>query len=209
MLAYSHQITSVAVVEGYCLVNHVAAMEGFLSGIVILAATDVGALLPDIDQNNSKINQKLPLNLGKYFEHRGITHSLLGWFIFSVIAFLLLDSIQYFSIDNPWTQDFAGCIFCGLSAGYFLHLLEDSFSQAGIRWWQPWSDFDHYAFKKYRVVLRPVHHYIEDENGHQIPCRHFWGRGYAVGSDGEKKFAKVMTGLVVVMTVVWLFELIF
>lgn len=76
-------------------------------------------------------------------------------------------------------------VWCGLSVGYFLHLLEDSFSVAGIRWFNPFTPYDEWAYEHYHTLMRPVNYYDKIDNGKKVPVRHWWGRGYETGSDDE------------------------
>lgn len=90
----------------------------------------VGSILPDIDEPKSFIGRRtrgISDLINWSFGHRGITHSLLA---FIIILILCLTFRTFFSF--------------GLAIGYFLHLIEDSFSVSGIKWLAP---FDKRAFK--------------------------------------------------------------
>ena len=96
-----------------------------------LIAVAIGAILPDIDEPNSIAGKKtktfsnfLKANSG----HRGITHSLLA---LAIVAALLYVAHRAVGVSFAWAAF--------LALGYFLHLLEDSFSKAGIAWLQPFS----------------------------------------------------------------------
>lgn len=97
-----------------------------------VAAVALGSLLPDIDEPRSWIGRRtrgISDLIHMYFGHRGITHSLLG-VILAMIPILLLVLLTSFSLTNG----------SYLILGYFLHLIEDSFSKKGIKWLLPLSD---------------------------------------------------------------------
>ena len=87
----------------------------------------VGSLLPDIDHPSSYLGKRHKMVSGvtnKAFGHRGITHSLLGFILIGIIV-NLTDRIED--------------IVFWLMLGYLLHLLEDSFSQRGVKWLYPFT----------------------------------------------------------------------
>jgi inner membrane protein len=115
--------------------THVATSLVFGLPVICLTTTEskafliatglltVGALLPDLDHPGSYIGKRVPLLpqlLNHTTGHRGLTHSLLAN---SGVAFtgLLYAPLFY------------------LALGYFLHLLEDSFSKSRVAWLQPFS----------------------------------------------------------------------
>lgn len=162
-----------------------------LAGFIFLICVGFGSLLPDIDSKNSLINKLLPINLSKYFVHRGICHSLISWLIFCLISLILLLSIMLpiilFLPVISHVKLIGTMIYLGLIIGYFLHLLEDSFSRSGIIWLYPFGKIDQKSWNKYRVINRPVVRF-----SNQCPIRYWWGRGYSVGSNCEKRFANVV-----------------
>lgn len=208
MLAYSHQVCSVALVEGYGLYTHNLAMASLISGCTLLIATDIGALLPDIDQANSTINQKLPVKLDRLFTHRGITHSILGFVVFVFVMHWLFNFIYSFGHFRYPLEHWWYCLWLGLVIGYLLHLIEDSFSQAGIRWGQPFTRYDKWSYQHYGVLLRPVHHFRDNGGSKKIPCRHWWGRGYKVGGNLEVVLGTTATLAIIIMTIWWIIRLI-
>ena len=79
-----------------------------------------GALLPDIDQENSKIGRYVPL-IGKLFKHRGIVHTL--W-----IGALICGAVWIF-IGSPYG--------IALMIGYVSHLVIDGFTLQGTNFLHP------------------------------------------------------------------------
>ena len=70
----------------------------------------------------------------------------------------------------------------GLIFGYLLHLVEDSFSQAGINWLYPFTPYDEYVLTNYNKRVRKPDHFVNNK-----PIRHWWGKGYVTGGTFEKK----------------------
>lgn len=155
-----------------------------LAGFIFLICVSFGSLLPDIDNKNSLINKLLPINLSKYFVHHGICHSLIGWLIFCLISLIILFPIICY------VKLIGTMIYLGLIIGYFLHLLEDSFSRSGIIWMYPFGKIDQKSWHKYGAINRPVVRF-----SNQGPIRHWWGRGYSVGSRSEKKFSDIINAI--------------
>lgn len=94
----------------------------------ILLAFTLGALLPDIDSEESTIGRYFLL-VSKAIPHRTFTHTIwavavlvgLGWYF---------DSIQVMA----------------LAAGYAIHILQDTFSKQGIAWFYPvLGGYDHFG----------------------------------------------------------------
>lgn len=200
MLGRDHQKTSIGIacialfamyktkhVPINLIYNHVDKGIGnftyaeLLAGFIFLICVSFGSLLPDIDSENSLINKQLPINLSKYFVHRGICHSLIGWLIFCLISLIILFPIICY------VKLIGTMIYLGLIIGYFLHLLEDSFSRSGIIWMYPFGRIDQKSRYKYGAINRPVVRF-----SNQYPIRHWWGRGYSVGSRSEKKFSDII-----------------
>lgn len=181
MLGKDHQIVSVALVAGgLTLVQPEPTLKNLTSDAVMLGSTLVGALLPDIDSSKSIINRYLPLKLSYFFHHRGLTHSLLGLIIFGGLLYWLFHGLMPTILP----------LYLGLVIGYALHLVEDGFSQAGVRWLAPFSPYDRWSYMNYNIYLcRPVR--FKKRHGKKIPVRHWWGRGYQVGGE----FEKVITGI--------------
>lgn len=153
MLTRSHRLLSVAVVEAGLILT-----EDFLinpaSSCVLLLATAIGTSLPDIDEYNSSVSRKSLINFSLLLRHRGITHSLLGWLIFSGVLYFLMNLVMpvkiamSFALPNYW-----GSLWLGLVIGYFLHLIEDSFSYQGVHWLAPLTNENKYHKKHFRYKV--------------------------------------------------------
>lgn len=148
MLARSHRICSVAVVELGLLVTN-TILKNPIPNLIILAATGVGSSLPDLDSYNSKASRKSLINFSLLLRHRGVTHSLLGWLGFSYGLYWLMNHVFPIKIEPSMLSNYWSCLWLGLVLGYFLHLVEDSFSNQGVDWLAPFI----------RKKGRPLLHY--------------------------------------------------
>lgn len=135
MLIKSHRLCSIAIVEAGLIVTNVY-FKNPLADVLMLAATAVGASLPDIDHYNSTVSRKSPINFSLFLHHRGITHTLLGWLIFTGVLYFLMSLLMPIHL-RPFKLNYWTSLWLGLVVGYFLHLLEDSFSTQGVNWLAP------------------------------------------------------------------------
>lgn len=141
MLGQTHQVTTLLCAEIAALgVTQIAAphFTPLTAGLTLsgLYGAWWGSLLPDIDEPKSLINQTLgPVGrvISHWLSHRGITHTLLAWLTVTVLPCWCLRSW----ITGNWWQQCGMAILLGLSFGYFCHLLEDSWSVAGVHWLYP------------------------------------------------------------------------
>ncbi|MBT4604508.1 metal-dependent hydrolase [archaeon] len=102
--------------------------SGFMAFLLMGIFVFIGALLPDIDEANSKVN-KWSGPIGKIvaalFKHRGILHSVLLFFVLSLVVWKLVG--QAYGI--------------ALFAGYLAHILGDSITPMGVKIFIPFSEF--------------------------------------------------------------------
>lgn len=155
MLTRSHRICSIAIVELSLLLTNRLLIDP-VNNIIILAATAIGASLPDIDEYNSSASKKSVINFSLFLKHRGITHSFLGWAIFSGGLYYLMNKFIPIHINNLTSQNYWSALWFGLVIGYFLHLVEDSFSKQGVEWLAPFykKKESHQFIIKLEVALR-------------------------------------------------------
>ncbi|MBM7543782.1 metal-dependent hydrolase [Periweissella beninensis] len=92
--------------------------------IIATAITILTANIPDIDI-------KLP-----FVKHRGFTHTIWSWLLVSLLIYSLTQSKLCASM---------------VSLSYLMHLITDSFSVAGIKWFAPLTTKSHTLFKGYKV----------------------------------------------------------
>lgn len=92
--------------------------------IIATAITVLTANIPDIDI-------KLP-----FVKHRGFTHTIWSWLLVSLLVYSLTQSKLIASM---------------VSLSYLLHLITDSFSVAGVKWFAPLTSKNHILFKGYKV----------------------------------------------------------
>lgn len=175
MLTRSHRLFSIAVVE-LGLIATDTFLTNPVSNVVLLLATGVGASLPDIDEYNSTTSRKSPINFSLFLRHRGITHSLLGWIIFSTILYFCMNYFSPIALSMSKSPNYWESIWLGLVIGYLLHLIEDSFSRQGVAWLMPFS-----KKKRHRKFLH-----------------------YKVGGAFEKTITLLATLSIVLMSIYWL-----
>jgi inner membrane protein len=105
------------------------SLFGLTSLQVILGAV-LGALVPDLDQRNSKLSRIIPLLSWTIkfigIKHRGISHSILG-FIFAAVFSLSLIKLKFISIFLVY----------GFLLGYLSHILIDLFNSGGVTLFWP------------------------------------------------------------------------
>lgn len=204
MLGKNHVITSVSIVltaASFPMNMFTVAHPFNMTAMVV--ATGLGALAPDLDNKQSIASRHLGPFLAQLFRHRGFMHSVFGWALWT-LTWLLVARLFTSCPIKAWPASWWLSLWLGLVLGYGLHLLEDSFSQAGIMWFDLFSPHDNKMYNRYGTLLWPVHHY-KAENGKQVPCRHFWGRGYRVGGKGEA----VIVGLFIILIIVDIIKLLF
>lgn len=105
---------------GLCLTWQFGSSYSFTVALLLLFFT-LGSLLPDIDSENSTLGRYVT-PISRLIPHRTYTHTIwvvvlmmgVAWYIESVYVF-------------------------ALALGYTLHILQDSFSKQGIRWFYPFS----------------------------------------------------------------------
>ncbi len=126
---------------------------GFLCGLILIPFFDVnpfvfvslivlGAILPDVDHENSKINRLFPLTrwVPKFFQHRGFFHSVFP----PVILFVLFYFSDLFFLGLP------------LIIGYVVHLVSDCLTKAGCNLLYPLSTFRIQGFVMTDSVMESV-----------------------------------------------------
>lgn len=173
-------------------------LPDLLAGAIFIGVAGFASLIPDLDSASSTISKRIPFPIYKLTRHHAIFHSLIGWLIFNTVCFFSTLPLML----NKTFKTYATIVFFALIFGYLMHLVEDSFSIAGVVWTYPYGQFDKTTFNKYGTINRPIHHYRK-RGGQNIPCRHFWGRGYRVGSKNEKRVAKTLNCLGQ-LAIVWL-----
>lgn len=136
MLTRSHRLTSVAIVEfGLIATNNLFTNP--VANFMLLFATAVGASLPDIDEYNSSASRKSIINFSLFLRHRGITHSLIGFVVFTGGLYYLMNKLMPIELKDFVVLNYWAALWLGLVIGYFLHLVEDSFSHQGVNWLAP------------------------------------------------------------------------
>lgn len=105
-----------------------------------IAAFFLGVVAPDLDHPKSKpgrVVKPVSVLINMLFGHRGITHSIFGALLFS-FAFGYL--IQFANLSNSLVYWFF--------AGFLAHLIGDSLTPSGVKWFYPISK------KRFRSFIR-------------------------------------------------------
>ncbi|UQS85396.1 metal-dependent hydrolase [Apilactobacillus apisilvae] len=133
-LRRTHVALSEAIALGYINIEHQSLLVSSLEIIGVW----IGSQLPDIDQKQTRINKKVGIVAKPmtWWGHRTWSHTV--WFL----GILLL--LTYYLSNNNYTngnfifsQLNLAFFYYGILAGSFLHILEDSFSFGGVRWFYP------------------------------------------------------------------------
>lgn len=133
MLYKTHLATSLA------LALPIMATTNTLS-IGSIAALSLGLAFPDIDEPYSYIGcrtRKISNILNKIWGYKGIAHSLFGLILVSLTLGLMINIIHFNAVVGSY-----------FILGYALHLVQDSFSKVGIRWFWPFSDYKFHSGKE-------------------------------------------------------------
>ena len=129
----------------------VASEQTLENQLLVVLASVVGSLLPDIDHSKAKLNQKLLFIKNRSYRtlfylqsqnkvlgllalffffiavssHRSFSHSIVGFLIVSSIVKLITDKYKL------------AAIYSGFVIGYVLHLMTDFFTAKGIELFYP------------------------------------------------------------------------
>ena len=140
MTGKTHQILGISTGLTTYLVSTTPHYNPATFGTVLVFSC-IGALLPDIDQPNSKLWHLLPFGhaVGKisdpFLEHRNITHSILGLGIVAVLLHYLLRVFpSYWGIDTQ-------IVFIVAMFAYISHLFSDMWTNEGIPLLFPYKRF--------------------------------------------------------------------
>jgi inner membrane protein len=121
MMYKTHIASSLAVGAGIANIIAIPFSIGYVAGLTL------GSLLPDIDEPNSYLGRRslgISYLIHKKLGHRGLTHSLAAWIVFSVYCCIL---------PNSFTL--------GLSMGYLFHIIGDFFSVTSVPLLSPFHEY--------------------------------------------------------------------
>lgn len=123
-----------AVLLGLLYFDYFIGDAGLWLKIAFAATLIFGALLPDIDQQESSASHKMPILSGfvrLFSRHRGIMHSIWIPIVLFLIAKFVV--VKFFNLPDMMLM--------GFLIGYASHLLADSFTVQGIEPFTPFSRF--------------------------------------------------------------------
>ena len=98
----------------FLMVDRLVVVE---SQVVLLGIVLAGSVLPDIDITTSFLGKRLKV-IGNVLKHRGITHTIFGLALFTILVHAI------------WTSYIYTAAFL---LAYFFHLFLDSFNKKGIK----------------------------------------------------------------------------
>ena len=136
----------ITVTTGFLGVHHtdIPTFIGYLVGV------SFGAILPDVDQPKSKVNNIFPFNIISFtlrhigrIKHRGLTHSLLFLLCLIIITALTLVT------GIPILIGFC----CGMVIGDMTHLFLDCLNEKGCQLFFPLPQKIHIASIKYNGFI--------------------------------------------------------
>lgn len=131
MLGRTHGLVAFACLTTTVVIfpqSHLTSATIFLS----LVANSVGSMTPDIDQASNRLWDLLPWGetiakaLGVFWSHRGISHSLLGLFLFDKLAYWSISTIFNEALVNT------NLVYWSLMIGYISHLVADGLTEEGV-----------------------------------------------------------------------------
>lgn len=137
MTGRTHDLVALTAINLIFVTQPVPQMT-LATAILALSAGFIGALAPDLDQPTANLWRRLPL--GSFFgalispimgRHRFISHSILGIFIFGLIASFIL----------TWAKNFVlvdmELVWSAFMVGFLSHLIADSLTYGGVPWLFP------------------------------------------------------------------------
>jgi len=114
-----------ALVLGILYFDYFVGDIGLVLKLAFSAMLVIGALLPDIDQQESSASHKAPILSGfvrLFSKHRGIMHSI--WIPVAIFLLAKLVVVKFFNLPD--------LILMGFLIGYSSHLLGDAITVQGI-----------------------------------------------------------------------------
>jgi len=140
MLAPTHSVFGIFLTLIFLAVF---GIQWSLHWTIILFAI-IGAIMPDIDHPRSVIGKLFPyisIPLERKYGHRTITHSFIGWAIFTAIfAFIVLLAALIFGFilkADVWIWELAPRWTAAFSISYMSHLILDMFNKRGSQMFWP------------------------------------------------------------------------
>jgi len=147
----THQIGGICagLVVGFNLLPAPYDIKSASAIAVVVVASTIGSIIPDIDEPNSIAGRKIWLIskiIKKVFGHRMITHT--PFFVVAMaVGFYFLGG-KYFSQD-PYYYWYSKFVF-GFLVGYISHFIMDSMTPTGIMYLWPFSR-NRYSIVKLRT----------------------------------------------------------
>ena len=126
-------------ISGFLIYVLLVTFFPFASTFLNFCSFMLGVVAPDVDTEHSKVGKRVIISklIRIFFGHRGAIHSFLGAVLLSLILIFVLRFVNLPDSLAIW-----------FFIGYLSHLLTDSLTPQGIRWFYPFSK------KKFRFFIR-------------------------------------------------------
>lgn len=137
MQGYQHLFLGIT--TGACMVSLVPKEQA----TACMVACAIGSIFPDIDISTSKLGKKIKpasMIISHIFGHRGFVHTPLNGIMLTILLYLI-------------TSEAFSCIPSTFCIGFFLHLLQDTFTKTGIMWLFPIKARIHFTNLKSSSLL--------------------------------------------------------
>lgn len=137
MQGYQHLFLGIT--TGACMASIIPKEQ---AAVCVIACT-IGSIFPDIDISTSKLGKRIKpasMIISHVFGHRGFIHTPLNGIILTILLCLVAN------------EEFP-CIPSAFCVGFFLHLLQDTFTKAGIMWLFPIKAKIHFTNIKSNSLL--------------------------------------------------------
>ena len=162
MLGRFHLLISTIYIFSFAWALHIDGLISQQTATILILSGALGSLIPDVDASDAAILHGETKEIGygikytvyypiaylanKLFgvekKHRGIMHSLIGLLLTNLILTpLIYTYVTVYSLvtETPFL-DIAAIppwIILGISIGFILHMVEDSFTKSGVQWFLP------------------------------------------------------------------------
>jgi len=162
LLGRFHLLISTIYIFSFAWALHIDGLISQQTATILILSGALGSLIPDVDASDAAILHGETKEIGygiKYIiyypiaylankifgvekKHRGIMHSLIGLLLTNLILTTLIYAytVTYSIITGISFLDIAVIplwIILGISIGFTLHMVEDSFTKSGVQWLLP------------------------------------------------------------------------
>jgi len=138
MTARTHDLAAITAL-GIVMLSQPAQTVTLGTALIAILANQIGGIVPDIDQPTAPFWRNLPVGkiFGKVTDkflggHRFLTHSLLGFALFTGLVYFLL---AFLHPIMPHVN--SHLVLIAFAIGMLSHLIMDTFTKEGVPWLLP------------------------------------------------------------------------